>query len=48
MALINAVVNAPPDIDLRIHLRQEFIRLGIRRIFKVNTIMANCYFTILS
>lgn len=35
LGLVNAVVNVPSDIDQRMHYRNEFIRLGIKRILKV-------------
>jgi hypothetical protein len=35
LGLVNAVVNVPSDIDQRMHYRNEFIRLGLKRILKV-------------
>ncbi|XP_067890209.1 protein diaphanous homolog 3-like [Heterodontus francisci] len=32
MQLINALVTTPDDLDLRIHLRNEFVRCGLREI----------------
>ncbi|ELR15247.1 Diaphanous FH3 Domaincontaining protein [Acanthamoeba castellanii str. Neff] len=34
LGLVNAVVNVPSDIDQRMHYRNEFIRLGLKRILK--------------
>ena len=32
---INAIVTRPLDVDIRVHLRKEFLRLGIEEIIDV-------------
>lgn len=36
MQLINALVTSPEDLDFRIHLRNEFLRCGLRKILPVS------------
>lgn len=36
MQLINALVTSPDDLDFRIHLRNEFLRCGLRKILPVS------------
>ena len=35
MSFINAIVNSPSDIDVRLHLRQEFERRGLKQIMRL-------------
>ena len=35
MQLINALVTSPDDLDFRIHLRNEFLRCGLKKILPV-------------
>uniref|UniRef100_A0A8C6TTJ7 Diaphanous-related formin 2 n=1 Tax=Neogobius melanostomus TaxID=47308 RepID=A0A8C6TTJ7_9GOBI len=37
MQLINALVTSPDDLDFRIHLRNEFLRCGLKKILPVKT-----------
>ena len=36
MQLINALVTSPDDLDFRIHLRNEFLRCGLKKILPVS------------
>lgn len=36
MQLINALVTSPEDLDFRIHLRNEFLRCGLKKILPVS------------
>uniref|UniRef100_A0A8C3R5Q3 Diaphanous related formin 3 n=1 Tax=Cyanoderma ruficeps TaxID=181631 RepID=A0A8C3R5Q3_9PASS len=36
MQLINALVTSPDDLDFRLHIRNEFMRSGLKEIFKTN------------
>lgn len=36
MQLINALVTSPDDLDLRLHIRNEFIRCGLKNILPVS------------
>ncbi|XP_042637551.1 protein diaphanous homolog 3 [Orycteropus afer afer] len=35
MQLINALVTSPDDLDLRLHIRNEFMRCGLKEIFPI-------------
>ena len=35
MTFINAVINVPTDIDMRVSIRNEFLRLGLKDIIEV-------------
>ena len=35
MTLINALVSSPEDLDFRLHLRNEFMRIGLREVLAV-------------
>lgn len=37
MQLINALVTSPDDLDFRIHLRNEFLRCGLKKILPVSS-----------
>ena len=32
LSFINAMINSPPDIDVRTHLRREFLNLGLEAV----------------
>lgn len=36
MQLINALVTSPDELDFRIHLRNEFLRCGLKKILPVS------------
>lgn len=36
MQLINALVTSPEELDFRIHLRNEFLRCGLKKILPVS------------
>lgn len=36
MQLINALVTSPDELDLRLHIRNEFMRCGLKEIFPVS------------
>lgn len=38
MQLINALVTSPEDLDFRIHLRNEFLRCGLKKILPVSNL----------
>lgn len=44
MQLINALVTSPDDLDFRIHLRNEFLRCGLKKILPVSE-PDNTYFS---
>lgn len=51
MQLINALVTSPDDLDFRIHLRNEFLRCGLKKILPVSITFAlsfHFYISILS
>ena len=35
MTLINALVSTPEDLDFRLHLRNEFMRIGLGDVLEV-------------
>ena len=35
LTLINAIISAPDDIDFRVHLRNEFMRVGLMDVLDV-------------
>ncbi|RMB97814.1 hypothetical protein DUI87_25671 [Hirundo rustica rustica] len=41
MQLINALVTSPEDLDFRIHLRNEFLRCGLKKILPFDTFIAS-------
>ncbi|KAK7922026.1 hypothetical protein WMY93_008928 [Mugilogobius chulae] len=41
MQLINALVTSPDDLDFRIHLRNEFLRCGLKKILPVYHLLSN-------
>jgi hypothetical protein len=40
MSLINALINCPPNIDVRISIRNEFLRLGLKEL--VDDLKSKC------
>ena len=38
MTLINALVSSPEDLDFRLHLRNEFMRIGLWDVLEVRFI----------
>ncbi|KAJ3588201.1 hypothetical protein NHX12_011795 [Muraenolepis orangiensis] len=42
MQLINALVTSPDDLDFRIHLRNEFLRCGLKKILPYYKILEEC------
>lgn len=38
MQLINALVTFPDELDFRIHLRNEFLRCGLKKILPVSNL----------
>ena len=36
MILINAIISSPEDLDFRMHLRNEFMRVGLMDVLDVN------------
>lgn len=51
MQLINALVTSPDDLDFRIHLRNEFLRCGLKKILPVSisfALLFHFYISILS
>lgn len=36
MQLINALVTSPDDLDFRLHIRNEFMRCGLKEILPVS------------
>jgi len=36
MQLINALVTSPDDLDFRLHIRNEFMRSGLKEILPVS------------
>ena len=36
MTLINAIITSPEDLDFRIHLRNEFLRVGLVDVLEVS------------
>lgn len=45
MQLINALVTSPEDLDFRIHLRNEFLRCGLKKILPVSIPFVFSFFT---
>ena len=43
MTLINALVSSPEDLDFRLHLRNEFMRIGLWDVLEVNNKNAPAY-----
>ena len=41
MTLINAIITSPEDLDFRIHLRNEFLRVGLVDVLEVK--ISNCF-----
>ena len=39
MTLINAIITSPEDLDFRIHLRNEFLRVGLVDVLEVTEIL---------
>lgn len=37
MQLINALISRGEELDFRIHIRSELLRLGLRKLLGVNT-----------
>ena len=37
MQLINALVTSPDELDFRLHIRNEFMRCGLKEILPVST-----------
>lgn len=35
MTLINAIISSPEDLDFRLHLRNEFMRIGLLEVLEV-------------
>lgn len=35
MTLINAIITSPEDLDFRLHLRNEFMRIGLLYVLEV-------------
>ena len=35
MTLINAIISSPEDLDFRLHLRNEFMRIGLLDVLEV-------------
>ena len=35
MTLINAIISTPEDLDFRLHLRNEIMRIGLRDVMEV-------------
>jgi len=38
MQFINALVTSPEELDFRIHLRNEFLRCGLKKILPVSSL----------
>ena len=38
MTLINAIISSPEDLDFRLHLRNEFMRIGLLEVLEVREI----------
>ena len=39
MTLINALVSTPEDLDFRLHLRNEFMRIGLGDVLEVPEVL---------
>ena len=39
MTLINAIISSPEDLDFRLHLRNEFMRIGLLEVLEVRDLM---------
>lgn len=42
MQLINALVTSPDELDFRLHIRNEFMRCGLREILPVSGSTTAC------
>lgn len=40
MQLINALVTSPDDLDFRLHIRNEFMRCGLKEILPVSALQS--------
>ena len=43
LILINAIISSPEDIDFRMHLRNEFMRVGLMDVLDVSSLI-HCFF----
>ena len=44
LILINAIISSPEDIDFRMHLRNEFMRVGLMDVLDVSSLI-HCFFS---
>jgi hypothetical protein len=47
LQLINAIVTNPDDLEFRLHLRNEIMRVGLIDVLEVNAVEQNEYISVL-